>query len=142
MDIIEIQTLIDITNTRVMRPNQGSQLELDQNRNFITLMQCIELRSLVDYDRGPIISKVDIKSLGFGSTYKGKHTVWTFRFTTDRSSAYMDDMGNNVGTLVVDLHQIPVIKNLKETLNIETAIFDLESSEYRNTVVKLIQGVI
>lgn len=142
MDIIEIQTLIDITNTRVSRPNQGSQLELDQNRNFITLMQCIELRSLVAYDIGPIISKVDIKSLGFGSVYKGKHTVWTFRFTTDRSNAYMDDTGNNIGTLVADLHQIPVIKNLKETLNIGTAIFDLESSEYKNTVIKLVQGVI
>lgn len=142
MDIIEIQTLIDITNTRVSRPNQGSQLELDQHRNFITIMQCIELRSLVVYDRGPVVSKVDIKSLGFGSAYKGKHTVWTFRFTTDRSSAYMDDTGNNIGTLVADLHQIPVIKNLKETLNIETAIFDLESSEYRNTVIKIVQDVI
>lgn len=142
MDIIEIQTLIDITKTRVIRPNQGSQLELDQNRNFITLMQCIELRSLVEYDKGPIVDKVDLKSLGFGSAYKGKHLVWTFRFTTDRSNAYMDDNGNSVGTLQVDLHQIPVIKNLKETLNIETAMFDLESSEYRNTVIKLVQDVI
>jgi hypothetical protein len=142
MDIIEIQTLIDITNTRVIRPNQGSQLELDQNRNFITLLQCIELRSLVEYDRGPIVSKVDIKTLDFGSAYKGKHAVWTFRFTTDRSNAYMDETGNNIGTLLADLHQIPVIKNLKETLNIETAIFDLESSEHRNTVIKSVQGII
>ena len=78
MEIIEIKTLIDITNTKVIRLNQGSQFELDQNRNFITLMQCIELRSIVSYDITPVIEKIDIKSLGFGTAYKGKQNVWTF----------------------------------------------------------------
>lgn len=135
MEIIEIQTLLDITNTNVIRHNQGSQLQLDQNRNFITLLQCVGIRSIVSYEHSPTCDKVDIKSLGFGSAYKGKQTVWTFRFVPDRAGVYEDSKNNNVGCLLSDLTGVPVIKNLTETINIEKAIFELSDTEYTNTII-------
>lgn len=141
MEIIEVQTLVDITNTKVIRANQGSQLELDQNRNFITLIQCIELRSIIAYDTIPVMQKIDIKTLNFGSFYKGKHAVWTFRFTPDRAGAYQSEDGDDIGCLLNDLHEVPVIKNLTETINIDKAMFDLKHSTYKNTIIKTLLGI-
>ena len=136
MDTIEIQTLIDITNTNVTRPNQGTQLELNQYRNFTTLRQCAEIRSVILYDGNPSVELVDIKGLGFGSRYKGKQAVWLFRFSPDRPAVYGDDLE----FLIADMDQIPVITKLTETINIDKAIFDLKDSSYKNTIIKAYLG--
>jgi hypothetical protein len=140
MQTIEIKTLIDITNTKVIRPNQGTQQALDQQRNFITLNQCVELRSIISYEQAPIAESVDIKSLGFGTNYKGKQKVWTFKFSPDRDNAYFDGHSNTVGTLIEDLHEVPVIKNLTETVNIDKAIFDLKDPLLKNTIITATPG--
>jgi hypothetical protein len=142
MDTIEIKTLIDITDTRVVRPNQGSQLQMDQQRNFTTLRQCAEIRSVINYDNSPTSEKQDIKGLGFGTAYKGKQVVWTFRFNSDRPDVYVDDQGAPLGFLINDLDQIPVIKNLAETINIDKAIFELKDVRYKNTIITAITGTI
>jgi len=138
--VIEISTLIDITRTGINRPSQGSQLEIDQNRNFITLTQCVELRSIVGYQSPPTCETVDLKNLNFGLDYKGKQKVWVFRFMPDRTGVYRDDKGNDIGLLIEDLHAVPVIKNLTETINIDVAIFDLKDSNARNTLIKALSG--
>jgi hypothetical protein len=137
---IKIVTLIDITKTRVIRPNQGSQLELDQNRNFITLLQCAEMRSVISYDKSPTVEEVDIKDLGFGTAYKGIHRVWTFWFKPDREFVYSDSKSNEIGLLIDDLDGVPMIKNLAETINIEKAMFDLKSISTKNTLITAHQG--
>lgn len=139
MDEIEIKTLIDITKTDVIRPNQGTAFDLNQQRNFITLMQCVELRSIITYDRGPVIEEVDIKSMGFGSKFKGKHRVWTFRFRPDRSGVYSDSFGHPVGALINDLDQVPLIQNLSESINIEKFVFECHDPQHRNTIVELVK---
>ena len=136
MEQIEIKTLIDVTNTQVQRPTQGTQFEQDQNRNFITLLQCLEIRSIVSYDSKPTCELVDIKGMEFGSTYKGKQMVWTFYVQPDRDSVYLDSTGNKVGTLLDDLHEVPVIKKLNETVNIDKAVFDTKDSSFKNTIIK------
>ena len=141
MQTIEIKTLIDITNTRVSRPNQGTQLEMDQNRNFTTLKQCTELRSIISYDFSPELQVIDVKDLGFGSKYKGKHAVWTFRFSPDRTGAYAKD-NNDIGCLIEDIQGVPFIEKLTETINIEKAIFELIDASSKNTVIKAIKGTI
>ena len=50
MEIITIKTLVDITKPNVQRPGQGSPLEQSQYKNWITLQQCIGLRSVIAYD--------------------------------------------------------------------------------------------
>jgi hypothetical protein len=139
MQTIEIQTLVDITDTKVARPNQGSVLAHDQYRNFTTLRQCVEIRSIISYDASPTVETVDVKELGFGSQYKGKHKVWTFRFYPDRSGAYVE--GNNeVGALLDDVNGVPVIQKLTETINMDTAMFELKNAATKNTIIKAIQG--
>jgi hypothetical protein len=140
MDIIEIQTLVDITRTQVTRLSQGTNLQLDQNRNFITLMQCIELRSVVSYEQSPIVEKIEIKNLDFGSAFKGKQNVWTFRFSPDRVGVYANEKDLKIGALFDDLHAVPIIKNLTETINIDKAIFNLQDSQFKNTTIKAIQN--
>lgn len=142
MFIIEIKTLIDITQTKVTRLSQGTPLQIDQNRNFITLIQCAELRSIIDYEFSPTVEKIDIKGLDFGTAYKGKHNMWTFKFSPDRGDVYADDQGNIIGALISDLHSVPIIKNLTETINIDKAIFDLKDSQIKNTIVTAYQGIL
>lgn len=141
MQTIEIQTLIDITNTRVVRSNQGSQVEYDQYKNFVTLKQCVEIRSIINFAFEPSCEIVDLKDLGFGSAYQGKHAVWTFRFSPDREGVYATD-NSSVGCLIEDLDQVPIIKNLRETVNIEKATFELKDPYNKNTTVREIKGVI
>jgi hypothetical protein len=136
MEQIEIKTLIDVTNTKVQRPTQGTQFEQDQNRNFITLLQCLEIRSIVSYEHKPTFELVDIKGMGFGSAYKGKQMVWTFYVQPDRDGVYLDSLGNEVGTLLDDLHEVPVIKKLNETVNIDKAVFDTKDGSFKNTIIK------
>lgn len=136
METVEIKTLIDVTKTKALRHNQGTQLEIDQNRNFITLLQCCEIRSIVSYDSQPSAELIDVKDLGFGSNYKGKHKVWTFVIRTDRDGVYINDDGNPVGKLIDDLHSVPIIKSLTETINIDKAVFDSKGPLTTNVVIK------
>jgi hypothetical protein len=138
MEIIEVKTLIDITNTNLKRPNTSNDLESNQYRNWTTFLQCLGLRCIISYDRSPIVSNIDIKELGFGSKYKGKQAVWTFRFTPDRSDSYLNN-DSRLGLLINDLHQVPIIENLNETINIPKAVFDLSDSNWQNTVVTLLE---
>lgn len=132
MNIVEIQTLVDITHTGVHRPHLGTQLEMNQQRNWTTLTQCIEIRSLIEWDGYPRVENIDVKGLGFGSKYKGKQNVWTFRFRTDRPFVF----GENCELLIEDMDTVPFIKNLTESVNIDKAIFDTKSSEFKNIIIR------
>lgn len=137
MEVIEIKTLIDVTNTEVRRIDQGTQLELDQYRNWITLLQCIGLRSNINYDQPPTSDLVDVKGIGFGSEYKGKHRVWTFQFRPDVLGAFDNDEGA-CKLLINDLDKVPIIINLTETINMLQAVFDTKSESVANTSVRRI----
>lgn len=141
MQVIEIQTLVDITDTKVNRPRAGLQLEHDQFRNFTTLKQCVEIRSNIIYDTAPNVETKDIKDLGFGTSFKGKHKVWTFRFTPERSGVYIHN-GSEVGALIEDMQGVPVIQKLLETINMDKAIFELTDPATKNTTIKALQGTI
>lgn len=139
MQTIEIQTLVDITDTKVARPNQGTALQHDQYRNFTTLRQCVEIRSIISYDTAPTVELKEVKDLGFGSKFKGKHNVWTFKFYPDRSGAYFENH-NEVGALINDIDQVPVIQKLTESINMDKAIFDLKDLVNKNTIIKALPG--
>lgn len=141
MQIVEIQTLVDITDTKVNRPRLGLQLEHNQYRNFTTLRQCVEIRSNIIYDTAPSSEVKDVKNMGFGTKYKGKHKVWTFRFSPERSGAYAEN-NNEIAALLDDVHEVPVIQKLLETINMDTAIFDVKDPVSKNTIIKAIQGTI
>jgi hypothetical protein len=52
----------------------------------------------------------------------------------------MDEFGKDPAILVEDLHQVPVIKNLTETVNIDKAIFDVKDPTFKNTIIKATPG--
>lgn len=137
MQTVEIKTLVDITKIRTLRSGQGTSTEVDQYKNFTTLLQCIELRSIISYDLNPQAEIVDIKGMGFGSKYKGKHKVWTFKVATDRDDVYLD-RDNPIGKLLEDIDAVPIIKSLTETINIDKAIFDCKDLTNKNTLVQLV----
>lgn len=139
METIEIKTLIDVTDSGVRRLSQGTAQQVDQFKNWTTLKQCIELRSVVDYDYPPGVETVDVKGMGFGRAYKGAHAVWTWRLRPDRNQVYADETGP-VGGLISDVDQIPIIQNLTETINIDKPVFNLTDPEFKNTTVKLLSG--
>jgi hypothetical protein len=136
MEYIEIKTLIDITKTNVRRFNQSFEFEFNQHKNFTTLLQCLEIKSIVNYDDPPTVEKIDIKDLGFGVNYKGKHNVWTFKFSPDREGVYKSEEGE-IALLFNDVHQVPVIKKLNETINMDVPIFDCLSQKFKNITIKV-----
>lgn len=138
MDEIEVCTLIDITNTKVHRLSQGTELELNQQRNFTTLIQCLEIRSVIAYTQSPTWEIKDIKNSGYGTEYKGKQQIWKFKFTTDRQFVYQDNDGDPIGLLIEDMHEVPIIKKLTESINISKPIFDCKDPKFRNTIVNFI----
>jgi hypothetical protein len=136
METITIKTLIDITNSGVHRPKINAEKEFNQHKNWITLLQCIGLRSIIEYDNDPTFELIDLKDSKFGKKYKGRHRVWSFSFRTDRSSPYATDL-NALDLLIHDLHQVPILEKLEETINMSKAVFDLLDDSYRNTVVEI-----
>lgn len=139
MQRIKIQTLIDVTCSKAKRPGQGDATEINQYRNYATLLQAIGLRTNISFDDPPVCETRKLNGHKFGSEYDGKeHAIWTFEFTTERDDVYND--GSNKDGLVLlkeDLHNVPVIKNLTETINTDKSVFDLKSAKYRNTIVSI-----
>ena len=138
MQIIEIKTLVDITDTNVNRPRPGLEKEHDQYKNFTTLKQCVEIRSNIIYDAKPTVETIDVKDLGFGSKFKGKQQVWAFRFSPDRSGVYLEG-SNQVSTLYNDINSAPVIQNLTETIKMDVSVFELLDPTSKNTIITLVQ---
>ena len=139
MEVIELKTLVDITNTNVRRPGQGTEQELNQYKNWITLNQCIELRSVITFDSNPTVEKLDLKGLNFGTEFKGSHNVWTWRFYPDRANIFVNE-NSSLGLLINDLDQVPIIVNLTETINTLRPVFELTNSKLINTTLKIISG--
>ena len=137
---ITITTLVDITKTNISRSNQGPQHQIDQQKNFTTLQQCLELRSIIEFIGSPSCGEADIDGLGFGSAYAGPHKVWTVTFETDRGDVYTDQSGDKIGLLINDIHSVPIITNLDETINIIKAVFDCRDPVSCNTVVRVVRS--
>jgi hypothetical protein len=135
MQSFTIHTLIDVTETRVFKHQLGSELAKLQQQNFMTLLQTIGLRANPAFTQGPNVEELDLKDLFFGSAYRGPHRVWTFKFDIEYDGAFVDEVGNEVGLLSSNMHYVPIITDLTETIDLRLAVFDTSSSDFRNTVV-------
>jgi hypothetical protein len=135
MQKFTLQTLIDITQTNIFRHQPGEELTKNQQQNFAMLLQTIGLRANPIFDRRPRVDTVDVNTMFFGSAYRGQHRVWTFDFAIEYDGAFQDRSGNACGELIRDLHFVPIIDQLTETISIRLPVFDTSTQEYRNTVV-------
>ncbi len=134
MQRFTIQTLIDVTETKQHRHQPGEEFAKHQQQNFLTLLQTIGLRANPIFTRGPQVKEDDLEPYFFGSAYKGKHKIWSFTFDIEYEGAFSNGY-NDHALLTSDLHFVPVIHDLTETIPLKLAVFDTSNSEFRNTVV-------
>ena len=112
----QIVTLVDITRTNPSRSETDQRL-LAQQANFNSLLQAIGLRANIEW---PVDPKESNGSLPYPLEGKANYWVWTFE--TERHDVFMK--GNDpVGLLLDDLHGVPVIGQLNNSVDIDPAVF-------------------
>lgn len=116
MPIYKIITLVDITRTNPPR-TETDQHRLGQQANFNSLIQAIGLRANVSWETDP--KEVNGR---LPDQLEGKATYWTWIFESERPDTFMKD-SNPVGLLLDDLHGVPVIGQLNNSIDIDPAIF-------------------
>tara|TARA_B110000503_G_scaffold113570_1_gene170500 strand:- start:1549 stop:1941 length:393 start_codon:yes stop_codon:yes gene_type:complete len=126
----KLTTIIDITQTLARRGDNKKLV--NQQANYNTMIQTIGLRVNIN----PNSCKVEvanIKGLGFGDTFKGKHRYWEFTFDVEAEDALTLDM------LATDFDLVPVITNLDETTLFGTKVFRTKQPNDTNIVFEMIQ---
>lgn len=147
-NLLTCHTLIDITRTGVVSNfrkeiplfvDDASQIVRDaaswsrsrnQQRNFETIIQIISLRAQPVFLEPPKKSIVDLAMSKFGLAYTGEHTVWSFRFSVEHASVFDKQKGDLI-SLLTDMHNVPCITDLTETVNIAQPLFNTQD-EYTN----------
>jgi hypothetical protein len=112
----QIVTLVDITRTNPTR-SETDQYLLSQQANFNTLLQSIGLRSNVEWAVDPTECRGILPH-----PLEGKANYWTWTFEVERDQVFTKDK-NPVGLLLDDLHGVPVIGQLNNSVDIDPAVF-------------------
>lgn len=135
MQEFRIHTLVDITNSNQVRREPGREIEYKQHQNYMTLLQTASMRvNLLDIK----VSVNDTKDYTFGSLYKGKQRVWTFRFFIEYEGGFLDAKGNPAGLLLSDLNFIPIITELTESAAINPPMLNTQEVDNCNTIIEVI----
>lgn len=129
-----ICTLVDITKTGQYRKERGKEKEKSQQQNFDMVMQTIGMRTNASYVSEPVAIIEDVKEK-FGEIFKGNHKVWIFNFFIEHEGTLTDDFGNPCGLLLKDLHLVPVITGLNESVIFSKEIFNTSCPLECNTIV-------
>lgn len=130
MSRYRIITLVDITRSHARRGDSDS-IKVGQQSNFDTLLQTINLRANISWDQDPE------KNLGaLPEPFSGKAAYWIWEFYTERQDLFLEN-DDPVHLLKRDLHKVPVVSNLTETIDLNPAIFDLESTRYNTSVSQI-----
>ena len=148
MTIFFLQTLVDISdngplnqafpfktkNEELVHDKHTLQIAKNQQHNFNTLIQSIQIRANISWDQPPMSTKIITANTKFGNAYDGKHKSWAFVFHTEQSDVYNDGK-SPAGLLEQDLDCIPIINFCKETATFPKNTFLTQDDETRNTYV-------
>ena len=115
-----LYTLVDISYTGRYRNEPDKKLQRNQQQNFDTVIQTLELRSNISYDKKPAVLIEKASDYGFNSTSEQK--IWNFEWETEQVDEYIKDE-NHIGQLIEDFQFVPFITNLDETAIIQKPIF-------------------
>lgn len=126
-----IITLIDITRTDAKK-SDGNPHQLAQQANFNSLLQAIGLRSNVTWTYNP---KKETGRLP--DPIDGKAVHWLWEFDVEREEVFLSD-GDPVGLLINDLHCVPVIADLENSVELTPAAFQTKG-KHINTWLTIIQ---
>ena len=130
MERYQIITLVDITRSGASR-SETNKIKIGQQANFNSLIQTIGIRSNIDWVKDPI---KETGRLPVGT--QGKATYWSWEFTTERADVFKDG-DDKVILLLNDLHGVPVIDLLENSVDISPAAFQTSGSK-QNTWVSII----
>lgn len=125
LEYFSIVTLVDITATGVTRNHLGNDHARNQQRNWETVLQAIGIRAqptIVSKPTTDILPEDLIQRL-FSDFYNGEQRVWTASFSIEHRDVYKSDDGNQLGFLLEDFNQVPVITGLDETAKFMLPIF-------------------
>ena len=154
-----IHTLVDITDNGNLKQQfpftteaghnihdkHTLSLARDQNSNFATTLQLLQMRGNVTWEQPP--QKVDLANLanhGFGSYYEGPHTTWHFQFFTEQSEVY-GDIIDPTSSLVDDFGLIPIVADCTNTAHLPIQTFvtkEMQGTDRQKIIGALAGGVI
>ena len=118
-----IKTLIDVTETRARKSDDPVLAK--QQANFMTLYNTIGLRTnAVDFTTS--ITKEDTTI--FGSSFKGKKTVWTVEFYVEAEDSLTIDM------MLGDFDLVPFITDLTEDAKFSASVFRTQDPAHTNII--------
>ena len=110
-----LYTLADITATGQHR--SGKSLERNQQQNFDTVTQTIQLSGTMHYDQAPKRTPADI----FG---RPDIDCWYFEWHMESEEVFSKD-GDSIGKLKDSFEFVPFIANLTEDVELDAAYFKL-----------------
>lgn len=123
-----ITTLVDITRTNPTR-SETDKLKLSQQANFNSLLQAIGLRSNISWEADP---KMFTGKLPEPFDGKANHWVWTF--DTERDDTFLAGK-DPVGLLLEDLHGVPIIDQLTNSVDIYPAVIKTKGKDINTFVI-------
>ena len=129
MNTFTCYTLVDITQTGVIRDHAGQELERNQQRSWETVLQCIGLRAQpIDLHilHGPLLD-ANMDHYEFGEMFTGKHKVWVFHFVVEHPGVFARD-GDPLHFLNESFNEVPIITYLTETARFMLPIFYTEGA--------------
>jgi hypothetical protein len=127
----QIITLIDITRSN---PNRAEKdpVVLGQQANFNSLIQGIGMRANVEWEQDPVMTTGTLPH-----PFEGRATYWTWDFLVEREQVFERD-NDPVALLVEDLHNIPVVSNLLNDVELYPAAIQTQGDAI-NTYVNIIR---
>ena len=141
-----VHTLVDITDNGnlqrqfpfktksndVIHNRDTLAVAKDQNNNFNTMLQLLQIRGNIIWEKPPLRVNDTIGNSGFGSLYEGKHTSWHFQFFTEQAEVYGPST-DPTSQLVEDFNLVPIINFCKETATFPTSTFLTQDIKAINT---------
>jgi len=130
MQTYQVISLVDITRSRPDR-SCTDQIKLGQQANFNSLIQAIGIRSNVEWQNDP-----EMLNGRLPEPFDGKATYWTWSFTVERDFVF-DKNGDAVGLLLDDLHGVPVVDGLNNTVMLKPTVFQTKGKDMNIWVSRL-----
>ena len=118
---ITAYTLVDISDDK-------SAL---QQQNLNVLIQVASLRSNPMNIDSELFGNQDLSQYDFGEDFGGNQNVWKMVFDIEQQGVYQNKSGE-LGGLVDDVHNCPIIDELMESVKITPAVFDSKNEKTKN----------
>jgi len=113
-------TLIDISDASAL-----------QQQNLNSLIQTIALRANPMAIDSELMGNQDMQDYDFGDNYGGTQNVWILSFIIEQSNVF-DNKNGELGGLIDDVHNVPIITDLLESASINPPVFDSKNIKTKN----------